>query len=156
MSLFTRNFRYWIPVLLWLAVIALESFKLSSSVTGVWLRHSLQWFHFRISARGFEELHHVLRKLGHVTGYGVLCLLMFRAWFHTLSSRSRLRCASLALLLTLVTASLDEWHQSFDPGRTSSLSDVGLDLIGGILFLVVALFVFHAWKKSAAAVLASA
>ena len=137
-------------MLFWLAVIVYESTRLSSNVTGTYLWHILRWLHVPLSAHAFSELHHFLRKAGHVTGYGILCLLAFRAWFHTLGEvlqkELRLRCAGLALGLTLLTAILDEWHQSFDPARTSSARDVGLDMAGGVVFLIVALFVFKLWR----------
>jgi VanZ family protein len=147
--------RYWLPAILWLAVIAIESFELSGNVTGGWLMHVLGWMHIHLSGTAFAELHHILRKTGHVTGYGILCLLLFRAWFHTLLAASRLgnlrsRCAALALSVTLLTAILDEWHQSFDPTRTSSPWDVGLDMCGAILFLCFALFVFRSWRQTPA------
>jgi|SRR6185312_5372491 VanZ family protein len=161
----TRNFRFWIPVFLWLGIIAVESFGLSSNVTGGWLWKLLRLLHIHISLHAFEELHHILRKTGHFAGYGILCVLMFRAWFHTLVSRSRVtlassaslvanalhsirvRCALLAVNMTLITAILDEWHQAFDPRRTSSGWDVALDVTGGIIFLSFALFVFNLWRK---------
>jgi VanZ family protein len=146
----SRNFRFWTPVLFWLAVIVYESTRLSSHLTGAYLWHILRWLHVPLSAHAFSELHHFLRKAGHVTGYGILCLLAFRAWFHTLGGvlQKRLRppCAGLALGLTLLTAILDEWHQSFDPARTSSVRDVGFDMVGGVVFLIVALFVFKLWR----------
>ena len=145
---FNRTFPYWIPVLLWLAVIAFESFRLSAALTGPYLWQLLGWLHVRMSPHAFARFHHLLRKGGHVTGYGILCLLLFRAWFHTLSARTlKIRCAILALSMTLLTAMLDEWHQTFDPSRTGTIRDVGLDLIGGILFLFVALFVLRLWRS---------
>lgn len=139
-------------MLFWLAVIVYESTRLSSNVTGAYLWHILRWLHVPLSAHAFSELHHILRKAGHVTGYGILCLLAFRAWFHTLGGvlhkSLRPRCAWLALSLTLLTAILDEWHQSFDPARTSSARDVGLDMVGGAVFLILALFVFRLWRTS--------
>jgi VanZ family protein len=146
--------RYWLPAILWLSVIAIESFELSSNVTGGWLMHVLGWAHIHLSAPAFAEFHHILRKTGHLTGYGILCLLLFRAWFHTLLAARlgnlRSRCAALALSVTLLTAILDEWHQSFDPTRTSSPWDVGLDMCGAILFLCFALFVFRSWRQTPA------
>jgi len=147
---FSRNLRYWIPALLWLAVIVVESLWLSSNVTGGWLRYmAFDVFHIRMSPIAFDRLHHLLRKGGHVAGYGVLCVLLFSSWYHTLFAQParqlRLRCAGLALGMTLVTAMLDEWHQSFDPARTGSIRDVGLDVTGGIIFLAIALFVFKLW-----------
>jgi VanZ family protein len=145
----TRTFVYWFPALLWLAVIAVESFRLSSAVTGTYLWELLRGLHVHMSPHTFARFHHLLRKGGHVTGYGILCLLLFRAWFHTLSARGlKLRSTVLALSMTFLTAILDEWHQSFDPSRTASVRDVGLDVTGGILFLIVALFVFRVWRSA--------
>lgn len=137
-------------MLLWLAVIATESFRMSSNVTGKWLWWLLHELHIQMSFQQFAKLHHILRKAGHFTGYGILCLLAFRAWFHTLDSGSRLRCAALAIAVTLVTAILDEWHQAFDPTRTSSGWDVVIDVTGGIVFLLFALFALRLWRAQQA------
>jgi VanZ family protein len=150
---FSRNLRYWIPALLWLAVIAVESLWLSSRVTSGWLWYMVfDVLHLQISPITFDRLHHLLRKGGHVAGYGLLCVLLFNSWYHSLSTppakRLRLGCAGLALGMTLVTAMLDEWHQSFDPARTGSIRDVGLDVTGGIIFLAIALFVFRLWRTA--------
>jgi len=165
LKIITSNFRFWIPVFVWLGIIAVESFGLSSNVTGGWLWKILQILHIHLSWPAFLELHHILRKAGHFTGYGILCVLMFRAWFHTLVSHSRIlrassessslpralrsiriRCTLLAVNMTLITAILDEWHQAFDPSRTSSGWDVALDVAGGVVFLSFALFVFELWR----------
>ena len=166
MKIIARNVRFWIPVVLWLGVIAVESFRLSSNVTGGWLGQLLRLLQIHLSFPAFQELHHILRKTGHFVGYGILCLLLFRAWFHTLISHSRalnglsekssivsalrsirVRCALLAINMTLVTAVLDEWHQEFDLSRTSSGWDVALDVTGGIVFLAFALFVLRFWRR---------
>lgn len=150
MNRFIRNFRYWVPALLWLAVIVLESLLLSSNVTGGWLWYLVHALHIQMSPSTFARFHHLLRKAGHVTGYGILCVLLFRSWYHTFSNSTgrslRVRCAGLSLGMTLITALLDEWHQSFDPTRTGSIRDVGLDITGGIIFLMIALFVFRLWR----------
>lgn len=168
MKAFIRNFRYWLPVLLWLGVIAFESFRLSSAVTGSWLWRILHFLHIRISAHQFSELHHLLRKAGHLTGYGLLGLLLFRSWFHTLFDTEaggsalergqrvvrngfalRRRCAALALGMTLLTAILDEWHQSFDVSRTGTPWDVVLDFAGAVCFLAIALYGLKLWRVQA-------
>ena len=139
-------------MLLWLAVIAIESLALSSNVTGGWLWYVITHLHIRMSAQEFAHWHHLLRKTGHFVGYGILCVLCFRAWWHTIGQSRlrnlRIRCAGLAVAMTFMTAMLDEWHQSFDPTRTSSLRDVCLDVTGGIIFLVIALFVFRLWRNA--------
>jgi len=168
LKLLTRNSRYWLPVLFWLGVIVYESLRLSSNVTGSWLFQLFRVLHIQLSWSAFSALHHLLRKAGHVTGYGILCLLLFRAWFHTLRLPDQVsigrraadpghvgqelrimhvRCAALAISITLVTAFLDEWHQAFDRARTGSPWDVALDVSGGVVFLAFALLVLRMWRE---------
>jgi len=142
----------WLPPFLWLGVIAWESFRLSSSVTGWWLYRSLSTIHISISYEELEAINHLLRKLGHFAGYGLLTLLFFRAWFYTLrpeasNARFRLRCAALALIVTLLSAMADEWHQSFDLSRTGSSKDVALDMAGGITAQILAFGIYTSWKR---------
>ena len=73
----------------------------------------------------FEHWHFFIRKGGHVFGYGLLSILLFRAWRETLAARRAtaewtLRWANIAVLGTALVASLDEWHQSFLPSRTGT------------------------------------
>ena len=77
----------------------------------------------------FEPVHFVIRKTIHLTAYGLLGYLDFRAvrgprrgWM--------VRWSVIAVVLAVMVASLDEWHQSFVPGRTSMAGDVGIDAIG--------------------------
>ena len=68
----------------------------------------------------------VLRKLGHVTGYLVLTLLLLRAL-----RRSGVAAAvPAAMAVALAYAVSDEWHQSFVPGRGATAHDVAIDGIG--------------------------
>lgn len=87
----------------------------------------------------FAILHFFVRKAAHFTVYGILSGFAFYAWRATLPARQRwtFRWSALALLLTLVAASLDEFHQSFVPSRTSSPRDVALDLIGALCFQII-------------------
>jgi VanZ family protein len=144
-------------------VIAYESFRLSSAVTGSWLWEILKLAHVHLSAESFSALHHFLRKAGHLTGYGLLCILLFRSWFHTLQDSGendsavnnaqpgtrdvRWHCAILSLTMTLITAVLDELHQSLDLSRTGTPWDVALDLTGAVLFLFIAVFGLRLWQR---------
>ncbi len=59
--------------------------------------------------------------------------------------------APLALVSTLALASWDEWHQSLIPGRTSKVSDVGIDVFGAIVaHLVLLLVLVVVWRVRAA------
>jgi len=102
--------RYWLPVLAWAGLI----FALSSVPS---LRSGLP-----------EPGDFVLRKIGHMVEYAVLALLLRRALrAHGLAQqRDGLLAASLALLYAM----LDEYHQSFVPGREGSPRDVLIDAFG--------------------------
>ena len=52
----------------------------------------------------------------------------------------------LALLLCLVFALADEWHQKFVPGRVQSLADVVADGIGIIIGIAVAVLLPLGWR----------
>lgn len=126
----------WIALILWLIVIAIESTDwLSAHHTGRIL-YPLLHFLFGIGWQRFERLHFFIRKGGHVFGYGLLSILLFRAWRETLpvanGARWTFRWANIAVLGTALVASLDEWHQSFIPSRTGTVHDVILDTCAGI------------------------
>lgn len=126
----------WIALILWLIVISIESTTyLSSENTGHFLYPVLH-FLFGIDYASFEPYHFFLRKTGHVFGYGLLSILLFRAWRETLPTdrgvRWTWRWANIAVLGTALVASLDEWHQSFLPTRTGTVHDVILDTCAGI------------------------
>jgi len=137
----------WIALILWLIVIAIESTSyLSSQNTGHFL-YPVMHFLFGIDETGFEPYHHFLRKCGHVFGYGLLSILLFRAWRETLPSAGKrwtFRWASIAVLGTFLVAILDEWHQSYIPTRTGSIRDVILDTCAGIA-AQLAIFLAHRW-----------
>ncbi len=117
--------------MLWLAIITLESTDLfSSSHTGAWLRALVTAVVGPVSPAWFELFHAVLRKTGHVMGYGMLSFLLFRAWRVTLDwadSAWAFRWAAISFLMTAAVASLDEWHQTYLPSRTGTIRDVFLD-----------------------------
>jgi VanZ family protein len=134
--------RAWLAVVGWLGLIALESTEsMSAAHTGGWLLKLLHALWGQTDTAGFEMAHFLLRKLGHLCGYGILSILFFRAWFLSLRGvwRSTMRslrseAAKLAMTCTFLVACMDEWHQSFLPGRTSSFRDVLIDTLGAVLF----------------------
>lgn len=89
------------------------------------------------------------RKGAHVCEYAILfCLYLaaFNASFHAMgrnrsqtNSRTLLAPAgvSVAIVLSILYAATDEWHQSFVPGRSASVFDVLVDTSGILLGLIV-------------------
>lgn len=125
----------WLPSAVWLAVIAVESTNLGSAENTGRLLYPIFHFLFGMSTVTFATLHMVLRKTGHVIGYSILSILLFRSWratFPRLSTRWCMQWASLAVLGTALVASLDEWHQTYLPSRTGALHDVILDTSAAI------------------------
>ncbi len=73
----------------------------------------------------------ILKKSGHMLGYALLGFAYLRA------SNSRSGWAYLiALLAVVLYAFSDEFHQSFVPGRDSSIVDVGIDTAGACLGMI--------------------
>lgn len=127
----------WLPTLVWLVVLALFSTDtFSAEHTGSVLLKIIHAVYGPISQQHFEEIHFLVRKGAHFFSYGLLSALAFFSWSATFASfqRWRFRYTALALLLTLLAASLDEFHQSFVPSRTSSPRDVALDMFGALCF----------------------
>ncbi len=127
----------WIATVLWLIVIAIESTNYLSSHNTSRILYPLLHFLFGMDLERFEYWHFYIRKGGHIFGYGLLSILLFRAWRETLplarAAQWTMRWAILAVLGTGLVASLDEWHQSFIPSRTGTPWDVLLDSCAGIV-----------------------
>jgi VanZ family protein len=124
---------YWLPAVIWLATVAIFSSKaLGAESTGSLLAQILRWLHVQLDPAQFRTLHFCIRKCAHFTAYGVLSALFFRAFRATDPAPKiwKARYALLALAICAVTASADEFHQLFTPGRTGHWQDVVLDLIG--------------------------
>ncbi|HEX5398904.1 MAG TPA: VanZ family protein [Verrucomicrobiae bacterium] len=141
--------KYWLPVLLWMAVIFSasadsHSYQHSEEVMGLF-EPLLHWLFPSLSPKSIGLIHEVARKCCHLTVYAVLALLVWRA-VH--ASKSGLPAWSWpkvggTLLVVLLYAASDEFHQSFVPTRTAHVTDVLIDTSGGAL----ALFGLWIWKR---------
>jgi VanZ family protein len=132
--------KYWLPVLIWMAVIFGASADPQSHDRSRHIfRPILLWFFPHISDQEFEQIHLILRKCCHLTEYAILGLLVFRALSHSktgLPPWSWPRVGGV-LLIVFVYAATDEYHQSFVPGRTALFSDVCIDTGGAAIGLLV-------------------
>jgi VanZ family protein len=139
----------WLPVLFGLTVISFESTNtMSGANTSRWLLDIFHWLWGQTDLNSVDVVNLLLRKLGHFCGYGTLGVLFRRAWYVSLrrsweGPRSRLpfSASALAVIFTFSVACLDEVHQRFLVGRTSSIYDVLLDTAGAILFIRVFLWI---------------
>jgi VanZ family protein len=145
-----ETLKAWIAAILWLIVISIESSSYLSSHETSRIIYPILHFLFGINYAQFEPWHHVLRKTGHVVGYGLLSFFLFRAWRATLPKPGNPRWsfywADIAVFGTALVASLDEWHQSFIPSRTGRWQDVVLDSSAAIATQIL-LYLFYLFLR---------
>ena len=92
--------------------------------------------HFLVPSITLEKvalIHAVIRKLGHVTEYFILGILLFRAFRYGSKESLSGRWAFYSILVVILYAAGDEFHQSFVSTRTASIFDAGIDTLGGVL-----------------------
>ena len=132
----------WLPVVICIGVIAVESTEAFGSQNTSWpLRALYEAIFGRIGNAQWGQVHHLIRKCGHFFGYGLMGLAWLRAWWMTLPHSRFIHDAFLALLGTALVAGADEWHQTFLSDRTGTPWDVALDCCGAIaLQLLVYVF----------------
>jgi VanZ family protein len=126
----------WIPVAFCILVIATEStVYFGADHTSGPLRRFFEFFFGGFTEPHWSQLHLIIRKCGHFTGYGLLSLSWFRAFWMTFRTSAlvdsrRIAAHSFAMLGTLLVASCDEFHQTFLPNRTGTIHDVLVDCSG--------------------------
>jgi VanZ family protein len=132
-----RLYRYG-PLLFWLAFISFASTsEFSAANTSQLIRPLLLWLFPNITEDRLAAVHFLTRKAGHFAEYAVLALLARRAFvtsFHIIIQRYWFQ---LALVLIVIYALLDEFHQSFVPSRTPSIYDSAIDIVGGLTVLLI-------------------
>jgi VanZ family protein len=135
-----RSFlKYWLPVVAWMIFIFIGSTDLMSAEhTSRFIVPFLLWLKPDMSPETIARIHMLIRKLGHVTEYGILAALSWRALrARIFSQRELMKPAMIVLLISASYAALDEFHQSFIPTRTASENDVLIDVCGGCIGLVL-------------------
>ncbi|QGG50562.1 VanZ family protein [Lysinibacillus pakistanensis] len=89
-----------------------------------------------VEERGyFKFVEFLIRKLTHFVGFGCIALGIYFAW------GKRRFPASFAIVGTAIIAILDEFRQSFTPGRMMSGQDVLVDTVGAIVFVGIVVYV---------------
>jgi VanZ family protein len=128
----------WIPVIAWAILISLFStHAVTADNTGRLIIPILHWLFPSASPDGLARMHFLVRKCAHFTEYFILSLLILRG-IRAGRKENHLAWAAIALLAVACYASLDEFHQSFVPGRTAAVTDVMIDTTGGAVAQLVA------------------
>ncbi|MGN7411380.1 VanZ family protein [Paenibacillus sp. SAF-068] len=86
-------------------------------------------YEYSLKQRPYDFAEFIFRKSAHLFVYAVLAMLVYGGLRYR---RIRIMtCILAALSVVLIIASIDEYIQQFSPNRTSSIRDVGVDLLGG-------------------------
>lgn len=126
--------RYTLPLLMWLSLMFSASSDAGSSahtrpLVQSLLRRFLPSVAHQLPSDLVDRIDFNLRKSAHVTEYLLLAILAYRA-IRGSSSHFRNRQVLFPMVLGIVFAISDEWHQSFVPSRWAVAADVVYDSFG--------------------------
>ncbi|GGF98485.1 VanZ family protein [Paenibacillus abyssi] len=149
-----RIFRWlgWIPVVWWtFTILGFSSQPYTEQSIQPWLRDqvtearlssllpdtTLRYHHAVIHAKQepYRFVEFIFRKSAHLFVYAVLAVLTYTAIKPWLRDRPAVLLL-VSLSYVLVFSLVDEWRQSLNPMRTSTIQDVAVDVAGGVIGLL--------------------
>jgi VanZ family protein len=134
------------PLIAWMAFIFFASTgAFAGENTSRIIRPLLLWLFPEISEEKLALVHFVTRKTAHFLEYALLALLAARAFSTSSQLFFQRRWFLISLLLIVLYALSDEYHQSFVQGRDASIYDSFIDMSGGL----AALLLYALWQKRA-------
>ena len=117
----------------WIAVIAwLSGERFSDEQTAAWLAGAPFVASLGVPPSLIDTANLILRKTTHFVEYATLALLTYRALGMGATPRSHRARVLGAVVLAVVCATLDEWHQTMTLTRTGRVHDVVLDAMGAL------------------------
>jgi VanZ family protein len=143
----------WLPVVLFTSIFAIESTAaFGANHTSAPLHGFLHRLFGSVVNFDWPLLHHLIRKTGHFTGYGLFSLVCYRGLRLTLGQGRALLSPrrvshAIAIAATFLVASADEIHQTFLPNRTGCFSDVLLDTSGALALQLALLFTLRILER---------
>ncbi len=94
------------------------------------------------------DLEHPIRKFAHFSEYALLAAAIGCLCIMWVQIERRKYMWFAIILWVFISAVLDEWHQSFVPGRYCSFKDVLIDSCGGIFGLCVLYLICRHHERS--------
>jgi VanZ family protein len=133
-----RFLKYWLPLIIWLVVIFIDSTDLMSAKhTSQFIVPFLRWLKPDISPEALTSIHFMIRKFAHLSEYAILALLLLRASLRITNFKNKAILYASVWVGCFIVAVLDEFHQTFVASRSASIVDVIIDSAGAILGLLV-------------------
>ncbi len=134
------------PLVAWMAFIFFASTgAFAGENTSRIIRPLLLWLFPEISEEKIALVHFITRKVAHFLEYALLGLLAARAFSSSRQQFLQRRWFLISLLLVVLYALSDEYHQSFVQGRGASIYDSFIDMSGGL----TALLLYALWRHKA-------
>ena len=147
MSVSRSRFVYWLPAILVAILISIFSTHyFSDRQTAKVIIPILRYLFPFASVRMLHYGHVAIRKLAHITEFGVFSITVFRG-IRAERQGWRWTWALATLLIAVTYAGLDEWHQSFVPLRHASARDVAIDAFGALLAQGL-VWLFAMWRSN--------
>jgi VanZ family protein len=129
---------WWLLTLAWAGLIFyLSTQTFASDFSRGVLAGTLDFLHIQVSPETFAFLHALLRKLAHLTEYGIFAMLLYCLPGRKSQVLWQPRRAATCILVAALYSMTDEFHQLHVHGRNASLLDCGLDTIGASLAMLV-------------------
>ena len=146
-----RNRICLILAILWMAVIFIFSHRPAdlseqdSSLVGEIILHiavpDFEDLSPAVQNEMLERITYPVRKCAHMTEYALLAVLLLGAFYTPVVTSFAVAFAN-ALILTMIYAATDEFHQTFIAGRSGELRDILIDTCGAIIGLLIARIIF--------------
>ena len=124
---------YWLPPLLWAAVIlSLGGSGGSGGRTELLIQRLFTPLFGELGQDTVFLINYVVRKSAHIGAYALLAVLNLRA-IRGARTGWNFRWSCLAVLLAGIVAVTDEFRQSLEQSRTGSARDVAFDIWGAVV-----------------------
>ncbi len=93
----------------------------------------------------FYEFHSFIREMGHFSIYFIFSILLFNhIRFYNIN---RIKQYILSIVMSVIYAFTDEFHQAFVPERYPDILDIYVDTIGAIVGVCTAIVIMKVYKK---------
>jgi VanZ family protein len=135
-----KALKYWWPAVAWACAIFFFSTEIFGGAdTSRFIIPFLRWLLPHAHPEMLWRIHFLIRKIAHVVVYFVFSGLVLRG-VRGEAGGWNWRWGVASLLICAAYAALDEFHQSFVPGRGAAPTDVLLDSAGAVLAQLAAFF----------------
>lgn len=150
---YSKKIIVWVLIILWMFIIFIfssQNSEDSSKLSRGFLRNFILWFLPKnINQDTIDFLEYILRKCAHMTEYAVLAILISIQLRLYRVFEAEWKKIWTAVILVMVYAATDEFHQLFVGGRSGQVTDVLIDTCGGIAgaFIIYLIYKFKNIRK---------